>query len=60
MSQFSFSPDALRNLSHDTLAIARQLGAAQTAVEVSESHGLSVSVRKGKRPWSTTATRAWA
>ncbi len=49
MSQFSFSQDALRTFSHDTLAIARQLGAAQTAVEVSESHGLSVSVRKGEQ-----------
>ncbi len=49
MSQFSFSPDALRRLSHDTLAIARKLGAAQTAVEVSESHGLSVSVRRGEQ-----------
>jgi PmbA protein len=49
MSQFSFSQDALRTFSHDTLAIARQLGAAQTAVEVSESHGLAVSVRKGEQ-----------
>ncbi len=49
MSQFSFSHDALRTFSHDTLLIARQLGAAQTAVEVSESHGLSVSVRKGEQ-----------
>jgi PmbA protein len=48
MSQFSFSQDALRGYSHETLSIARQLGAAQTAVEVSESHGLSVSVRKGE------------
>lgn len=48
MNPFSFSKDALRQISHDTLAIARQLGAAQTAVEVSESQGLSVSVRKGE------------
>jgi PmbA protein len=49
MSQFSFSQDALRTFSHDTLTIAKQLGASQTAVEVSESHGLSVSVRKGEQ-----------
>ncbi len=48
MSVFSFTRDQLRSFSHDTLAIARQLGAAQAAVEVSESHGLSVSVRKGE------------
>jgi PmbA protein len=48
MSSFSFSQDSLRQISHETLAIARQLGAAQTAVEVSESHGLSVNVRKGE------------
>lgn len=48
MSQFSYSLATLQQFCHDTLAIARQLGAAQTAVEVSESHGLSVSVRKGE------------
>jgi PmbA protein len=45
---FIFSQQALREVSHDMLRIARTLGAAQTAVEVSESQGLSVSVRKGE------------
>ncbi|MFM8737037.1 MAG: PmbA/TldA family metallopeptidase, partial [Betaproteobacteria bacterium] len=45
---FSFSPAQFQQLVEDTLAIARQRGATDAAVAVSEGVGLSVSVRKGE------------
>ncbi|MFM7973022.1 MAG: metalloprotease PmbA, partial [Betaproteobacteria bacterium] len=45
---FSFSPAQFQQLVEDALAIARQLGATDAAVAVSEGVGLSVSVRKGE------------
>ena len=44
---FSYSRETFRQLVEDTLALARQLGASDAGVEVSEGAGLSVSVRKG-------------
>lgn len=45
---FSFSPAQFQQLVEDALAIARQRGATDAAVAVSEGVGLSVSVRKGE------------
>ena len=45
-STFHFSKDRLRELAHEALAHARQLGATEALAEVSESNGLSVSTRK--------------
>jgi PmbA protein len=47
-SGFAYSQDQFRELVEFSLATARQLGASDAAVEVSEGCGLSVSVRKGK------------
>ncbi len=47
-SPLSISPDRLRELALEALAIARALGASDASCEVSESTGLSVSTRKAK------------
>ena len=44
---FDYSPDRLNEIAADVLATARRLGASDAAVDVSESSGLSVNVRKG-------------
>jgi PmbA protein len=48
MTVFSVSDDRLRELAQATLAHARTLGASDASCEVSESTGLSVTVRKRK------------
>ena len=45
---FAYSREQFQGLVEDALALARQLGASDAAVEVSEGVGLSVSVRKGE------------
>ncbi|PXW96238.1 PmbA protein [Sphaerotilus hippei] len=45
---FAHTRAQFQQLVEDTLAIARQLGASDAGVEVSEGAGLSVSVRKGQ------------
>jgi PmbA protein len=44
---FAYSREQFQQLVEDTLKIARDLGASDATVEVSEGAGLSVSVRKG-------------
>jgi PmbA protein len=44
---FAYTADRFGELAQDALAHARQLGASDAAVDVSEGVGLSVSVRKG-------------
>jgi PmbA protein len=48
MAVFAISDDRLRELAHDAIRHARALGASNASCEVSESTGLSVTVRKGK------------
>jgi PmbA protein len=48
MTIFSISDDRLRELALDALRHARSLGASDASCEVSESTGLSVTVRKKK------------
>jgi PmbA protein len=48
MTIFSISDDRLRELALDALQHARSLGASDASCEVSESTGLSVTVRKKK------------
>lgn len=45
---FTHSQDQLKQLAQDVLRFAKNVGAADAAVEISEGQGLSVSVRKGK------------
>jgi PmbA protein len=45
---FSYPREQFQQMVEDTLAIARQLGASDAGVEVSEGAGLSVSVRMGE------------
>jgi PmbA protein len=45
---FDYSTDRLHELAAEALAAARKLGATDAAVDVSESTGLNVSVRKGE------------
>lgn len=45
---FTHTQDQFRQLTQDMLQIARDKGATDAAVEVSEGGGLSISVRKGK------------
>lgn len=45
---FIFTQTNLQAVCEEILAIARSIGAAQTAVQISEAQGLSVSVRKGE------------
>lgn len=44
---FAYSQDQFRHLVEDALSFARELGASDAVIEVSEGTGLSVSVRKG-------------
>ncbi|MCX7897337.1 MAG: metalloprotease PmbA [Rhodocyclaceae bacterium] len=48
MAQFSFSEESLRALALDALALAKRGGATACEVDVSESLGQSVTVRKGE------------
>ncbi len=45
---FDYSTDRLHELAAEALAAARRLGASDAAVDVSESTGLNVTVRKGE------------
>ncbi|MCU0967736.1 MAG: metalloprotease PmbA [Rubrivivax sp.] len=45
---FAYRPEQFREMVDDTLRIARELGASDAGVEVSEGTGLSVSVRLGQ------------
>jgi PmbA protein len=45
---FTHTQDQLRQIAQDMLRFAREKGASDAAVEISEGGGLSVSVRKGK------------
>jgi PmbA protein len=47
-SVFTYSQDQLKQLANDVLGFARQQGASDASVEISEGGGLSVSVRKGQ------------
>jgi len=46
-AMFDYSTERLHEIAADVLATARKLGASDAAVDVSESSGLSVNVRKG-------------
>lgn len=48
MSAFTYNQDQLKQLAQDVLRFARDKGATDTAVEISEGWGLSVGVRRGK------------
>lgn len=45
---FTHSQDQLKQLAQDVLRFAKEKGASDAAVEISEGNGLSVSVRKSK------------
>ena len=45
---FTHTQDQFKQITHDMLSFAREKGASDAAVEVSEGGGLSISVRKGK------------
>ncbi|MFZ6755677.1 metalloprotease PmbA [Undibacterium sp. Ji50W] len=45
---FTHSQDQLKQIAQDMLRFAREKGASDAAVEISEGGGLSISVRKGK------------
>jgi PmbA protein len=45
---FAYSREVFQQLVEDALSVARNLGASDAGVEVSEGAGLSVSVRKGE------------
>ena len=47
-SVFTHSQDQLKQLAQDVLRYAREKGASDAAVDISEGGGLSVAVRKGK------------
>ncbi len=47
-SLFTHTQDQLKEFAQDVLRYAREKGASDAVVEISEGHGLSVSVRKGK------------
>ncbi|WP_296942175.1 metalloprotease PmbA [uncultured Massilia sp.] len=47
-SVFTHTQDQLKQLAQDVLAIARETGASNAAVEISEGGGLAVTVRKGQ------------
>src|SRR5438128_9781029 len=46
-SVFIHSQDQLRQIAQDVLRFAKEKGASDAAVEISEGGGLSVTVRKG-------------
>lgn len=45
---FTYSQDQLKEIARDMLRFAREKGASDSVVEISEGQGLSVTVRKGK------------
>jgi len=45
---FIHSPDQMKELAQDVLRFAKELGASEAAVHISEGGGLSISVRKGQ------------
>ena len=45
---FEFNNDSLKGINADVLKIARELGASDCVVDVSESSGLAVTVRRGQ------------
>jgi PmbA protein len=45
---FSFRQEQFQQIVEDVLRLSREMGATDAACEVSEGHGLSVSVRKGE------------
>ena len=45
---FTYSQDQLKQIASDVLRFARDKGASDAVVEISEGQGLSVTVRKGK------------
>jgi PmbA protein len=47
-NRFSYTLDELRGIASDAIEQARRLGASFSECDVSEGHGLSVTVRKGK------------
>jgi PmbA protein len=47
-SFFPHAQEQLKQIAQDVLAIAREQGASDASVEISEGSGLSVTVRKGK------------
>ncbi len=47
-NMFEYDQDALREIAHSVLAFAREFGASDASVDLSESSGLSVNVRKGR------------
>ncbi|UVW28299.1 metalloprotease PmbA [Massilia sp. H6] len=47
-SAFTHTQDQLKQLARDMLTFAREQGATDASVDISEGSGLSVSVRKGK------------
>ena len=47
-SVFTYSQDQLKQIAQDVLRFAREKGASDAAVEISEGNGLSVTVRKSK------------
>ena len=47
-SFFSHSQDQLKEIAQDVLRFAKDKGASDAAVEISEGQGLSVTVRKGQ------------
>ncbi|HWJ94634.1 MAG TPA: metalloprotease PmbA, partial [Telluria sp.] len=47
-SVFTHTQDQLKQITQDVLGYAREQGASDASVEISEGSGLSVSVRKGK------------
>jgi len=52
---FTHSQDQLKQLAQDVLSYARQKGASDAAVDISEGSGLSVAVRKARsRPSNRT------
>lgn len=46
---FEYDQARLREIARTALAIAREFGASDAAVDVSENSGLSVNVRKGRK-----------
>ncbi|MEB0178414.1 PmbA/TldA family metallopeptidase, partial [Undibacterium sp. CCC3.4] len=45
---FTHTQDQLKQIAEDVLRFAREKGASDVAVEISEGGGLSISVRKAK------------
>ena len=45
---FTHTQDQLKQLAQDVLAIAKETGASDASVEISEGSGLAVTVRKGQ------------